>query len=185
MFVDITCYLLAIGGEAISPEKARTKRIYDIVVSFLSLAALFALSVYFLYASIDGMVNPPTPSDEEEDPEFNTGLVMVLFGLLGILIDGVCLAYAFWWPKYKKRKEDAKEQGATASDSAPSNAAASRNTAVAAGSLSRSMKVAKDRGMRRSTILLQISPEERLDNVDIADGETHNINTLAAYAHTL
>ena len=96
MFVDVTCYLLAIGGEAINPEKARTKRIYDLVVSFLSLAALFALSVYFLYASIDGMVNPPTPSDEEEDPEFNTGLVMVLFGLLGILIDGVCLAYAFW-----------------------------------------------------------------------------------------
>ena len=182
MFVDVTCYLLAIGGEAINPEKARTKRIYDLVVSFLSLAALFALSVYFLYASIDGMVNPPPPSDEEEDAVYNTGLVMVLFGLLGILVDGVCLAYAFWWPKYQKRKDEAKQQGATTS--AISALLAKQ---VAAGSLSRarSMKVANELGMRRSTILLQISPAERLDNVDIADGETHNINTLAAYAHTV
>ena len=177
MFVDVTCYLLAIGGEAINPEKARTKRIYDLVVSFLSLAALFALSVYFLYASIDGMVNPPPPSDEEEDAVYNTGLVMVLFGLLGILVDGVCLAYAFWWPK---RKEETKQQGATTS--ATSALLAKQ---VTAGSLSRSMKVTNELGMRRSTILLQISPEERLDNVDIADGETHNINTLAAYAHTV
>lgn len=180
MFVDVTCYLLAIGGEAINPEKARTKRIYDLVVSFLSLAALFALSVYFLYASIDGMVNPPPPSDEEEDAVYNTGLVMVLFGLLGILVDGVCLAYAFWWPKYQKRKEEAKQQGATTS--ATSALLAKQ---VTAGSLSRSMKVTNELGMRRSTILLQISPAERLDNVDIADGETHNINTLAAYAHTV
>jgi Co/Zn/Cd efflux system component len=185
MFVDVACYLFAIGGEAINPEKARTKRIYALIVSFLSLAVLFALSVYFLKESIDGLVNPPPPSDEGEVAEFNEGLVMVVFGLLGILIDGVCLAYGFWWPKYKKRKEDAKQKGANASDSAPSNAAASRKTAVAAGSLSRSMKVANELGMRRSTILLQISPAERLDDVDIADGETHNINTLAAYAHTV
>lgn len=180
MFVDVTCYLLAIGGEAISPEKARTKRIYDIVVSFLSLAALFALSVFFLYGSIDSMVNPPPPSDEEEVAVYNTGLVMVLFGLLGMLIDGVCLAYGFWWPKHQKRKEEAKQQGATASITSALLA-----KQVALGSVSRSMTVANERGMRRSTILLQISPAERLDNVDIADGETHNINTLAAYAHTV
>jgi Co/Zn/Cd efflux system component len=180
MFVDITCYLLAIGGEAISPEKARTKRIYDIVVSFFSLAALFALSVFFLYGSIDSMVNPPPPSDEEEVAVYNTGLVMVLFGLLGMLIDGVCLAYGFWWPKHQKRKEEAKQQGATASITSALLA-----KQVALGSVSRSMTVANERGMRRSTILLQISPAERLDNVDIADGETHNINTLAAYAHTV
>ena len=57
MFVDVVCYLFAIGGEAINPEKARTKRIYALIVSFLSLAVLFALSVYFLKESIDGLVN--------------------------------------------------------------------------------------------------------------------------------
>ncbi len=82
--------------------------------------------------------------------------------------------------KYKKRKEEAKQQGATTSD----YAAASCNK-LAADSVSRSMTVANERGMRRSTKLLQISPHERLDNVDIADGETHNINTFAAYAHTM
>ena len=180
MFVDVACYLFAIGGEAINPEKARTKRIYALIVSFLSLAILFALSVYFLKESIDGLVNPPPPSDEEEDAVYNTGLVMVLFGLLGILIDGICLAYAFWWPKYQKKKEEAKQKGTTTSATSALSA-----KQVAVGSLSRSMKVAKERGMRRSTILLQISPEDRLDNVDITDGETHNINTLAAYAHTV
>ena len=182
MFVDVACYIFAIGGEAINPEKARTKRIYALIVSFLSLAVLFALSVFFLYGSIYDVVNPPPPTDEVA--VYNTGLVMLMFGIFGILIDVGCLAYAFWWPKYKKRKEEAKQQGATTSDSAPSNAAASCNE-VAAGSVARSMKVANELGMRRSTILLQISPHERLDNVDIADGETHNINTLAAYAHTM
>ena len=161
--------------------KARTKRIYALVVSFVSLGILFSLSVYFLYETVDEAVNLGVVEEEleVEAETLDPGIVMVVFGAIGFLIDAVCLAYAFWWPKYKKRKEEADpEQG-----NAP--APTTLPTTTTQASVSRSVAVARSRAMRRSTLILKIEPEQRIDNEDITDGETHNINTIAAYAHTV
>ena len=162
MFVDVACYLSAIVGEVIPSEKPRTKRIYALVVSFISVSILFAVSVFFLKDSIEEIITAEGPATRD------TGVIMIIFSSVGLLIDIVCLGYAFWWPKFQKKRESA---GANA-HTPPANLdqIAASNTSAAIMSTMR----------RRSTIILHV---DHLNDEGI-DGEIHNINTIAAYAHT-
>jgi Co/Zn/Cd efflux system component len=114
MFIDVVCYLAALYGETISPERQLYKRRFALVVSFLSILVLFTVGVYFLYDSLSSMVTavnsgPINQQEIESDPG-NSATVMLTFGLIGLAIDLICLVYGYVMPKLQQRRRQQQQQ---------------------------------------------------------------------------
>ena len=115
MYADVVVYVIAIYCESIPESKARYKRIFTLVVSFLSTIILLSITIKFTYDGSIGISNRIAVHNSMDDASAN-GTVMIIFGVLNMLIDLSCLFYGVLLPRLRKKKMEQNNNNDTDND---------------------------------------------------------------------
>ena len=115
MYADVVVYVIAIYCESIPESKARYKRIFTLVVSFLSTIILLSITIKFTYEGSIGISNRIAVHNSMDDASAN-GTVMIIFGVLNMFIDLSCLFYGVLLPRLRKKKMEQNNNNDTDND---------------------------------------------------------------------